>query len=80
MPAISGETKVRTDAKTLCAAIAFIISATIWGYAVYSDVQRLKASDAENTKSLGLLRDDVAHIRWLLEPEHSSTVVTNRKP
>lgn len=54
-------TLIKTDLKTLIGIIFFTGTATVWGYTMWSDVQKLKADSKE-------MKDDIAEIRRAVAP------------
>lgn len=82
LPAIRGNTGVRTDLQTIVGVGTVVAGAIVWCAFMYRDVQGLKESDHNKsvkidaiTDQLASVKDDVKHIRWILDPTASRPVL-----
>lgn len=75
LPAIGNDTKLKTTFGTAWAAAVGLVGAAIWGTMLYIDVQTLKTRDVENTVKIEQIRNDVARLRWIMEPLSSRAIL-----
>lgn len=75
LPVMGYDTKLKTTFGTAWAVAVGLVGAAIWGTVLYVDVQTLKTRDIENTAKIEQIRNDVARLRWIMEPLSSRAVL-----